>query len=89
VRTFYALADTDPTGKLLTTAPYDFYPETQWRDDMELGATELARAVGPGPQQQAYLSQPPRGPPPTSPPPIRTPSISTTWEVSPTTSWPG
>jgi endoglucanase len=53
----YALADTDPTGKLLTTAPYDFYPETQWRDDMELGATELARAVGPGPQQQAYLSQ--------------------------------
>jgi endoglucanase len=53
----YALADTDPTGKLLTTAPYDFYPETQWRDDMEFGATELAAAVGPGSQQQSYLTQ--------------------------------
>jgi len=53
----YALADTSPTGKLLTTIPYDFYPETQWRDDMELGATELARAVGPGAQQMTYLRQ--------------------------------
>jgi 3-hydroxybutyryl-CoA dehydrogenase len=52
----YALADTDPTGRLLTTAPYVFYPETQWRDDMELGATELAAAVGPGPQQNAYMT---------------------------------
>jgi endoglucanase len=52
----YALADTDPSGRLLTTAPYDFYPETQWRDDMELGATELAAAVGPGPEQTAYLT---------------------------------
>jgi endoglucanase len=53
----YGLADTDPTGKLLTTAPYGFYPETQWRDDMELGATELASAVGPGLQQRDYLGQ--------------------------------
>ncbi len=53
----YALADTHPTGNLLTTAPYDFYPETQWRDDMELGATELAAAVGSGSQQQTYLAQ--------------------------------
>ena len=53
----YALADTSPTGHLLTTVPYDFYPETQWRDDMELGATELAAAVGPGTQQTAYLQQ--------------------------------
>ena len=53
----YALADTSPTGKLLTTIPYDFYPETQWRDDMELGATELASAVGPGSQQTTYLRQ--------------------------------
>jgi endoglucanase len=53
----YALADTHPTGKLLTTAPYGFYPETQWRDDMELGATELAAAVGPGAVQQRYLGQ--------------------------------
>ena len=53
----YALADTDPSGRLLTAAPYDFYPETQWRDDMELGATELATAVGPGPTQNTYLSE--------------------------------
>ncbi len=86
----YALADTDPTGKLLTTAPYDFYPETQWRDDMELGATELARAVGPGPQQTG-LSQPGRGvgrlvhrlPRPGHPQPLRR------REGWPTTSWPG
>ncbi len=53
----YALADTHPSGRLLTTAPHSFYPETQWRDDLELGATELARAVGPGPQRTAYLAQ--------------------------------
>ncbi len=53
----YALADTAPSGRLVTTAPFAFYPETQWRDDMELGATELAAAVGPGPEQQEYLTQ--------------------------------
>jgi endoglucanase len=41
----FALADTHP-GRLLTVIPYDFYPETEWRDDMELGATELAIATG-------------------------------------------
>jgi endoglucanase len=30
---------------LLTALPWDFYPETSWRDDMMLGATELARAL--------------------------------------------
>jgi endoglucanase len=53
----YALADTSPSGNLLTTIPYGFYPESQWRDDMELGATELAAAVGPGTQQTSYLHQ--------------------------------
>ena len=53
----YALANTSPSGNLLTTIPYDFYPESQWRDDMELGATELAAAVGPGAQQTDYLHQ--------------------------------
>jgi endoglucanase len=53
----YTQADTSPSGRLLTTSPYAFYPETQWRDDMELGATELAAAVGPGPQQRSYLTQ--------------------------------
>ena len=39
----FALADTHP-GRLLSVIPFDFYPETEWRDDMELGATELAIA---------------------------------------------
>jgi endoglucanase len=41
----FALANTAPTGNLLTTAPYDFYPENEWRDDLELGATELYFAL--------------------------------------------
>jgi endoglucanase len=47
----FALADTSPTGTLLTTAPFDFYGETEWRDDLELGATELffALATADGP----------------------------------------
>jgi endoglucanase len=40
----FALADTTP-GRLLTVIPFDFYPETEWRDDLELGATELAIAT--------------------------------------------
>ena len=41
----YALAGTHWKGQLLTALPWDFYPETSWRDDMMLGATELARAL--------------------------------------------
>jgi len=41
----FDLADTAPTGNLVTTGPYDFYPEIEWRDDLELGATELYFAV--------------------------------------------
>ena len=41
----FDLADTAPSGNLLTTAPFDFYPEGEWRDDLELGATELYFAV--------------------------------------------
>jgi hypothetical protein len=55
----FALADTNPTS-LLTAAPYDYYPETEWRDDLELGATELALAL------QAAPSFPP-GLPETNP----------------------
>jgi endoglucanase len=32
----------------LTTVPYGFYPETNWQDDMELGATELSDALAEG-----------------------------------------
>jgi endoglucanase len=41
----YALANTNPSGNLLTVAPFSFYPETEWRDDLELGATELYFAL--------------------------------------------
>ena len=39
------LANSAPSGNLLTAIPFSFYPETEWRDDMELGATELYFAV--------------------------------------------
>ena len=47
--TIYSLADTHWKGQLMTTVPYDFYPETTWRDDMMLGATELALALAAAP----------------------------------------
>jgi len=33
------------SNKLLTTSPYNYYPQTSWQDDLELGATELALAM--------------------------------------------
>jgi hypothetical protein len=44
----FELASTDPQGNLLTAIPFDFYPETEWRDDLELGASELAIALDSG-----------------------------------------
>ena len=44
----FDLANTAPTGNLLTAGPFDFYPETEWRDDLEWGATELYFAVQSG-----------------------------------------
>jgi hypothetical protein len=41
----FELANTNPHGHLLTAIPFSFYPETEWRDDLELGATELAIAL--------------------------------------------
>lgn len=41
----FNLANTNPSGNLLTAGPWDFYPEVEWRDDMELGATELYFAL--------------------------------------------
>ena len=41
----FDLANTAPTGNLLTAGPFDFYPEIEWRDDLELGATELYFAL--------------------------------------------
>jgi endoglucanase len=44
----FDLANTSPSGNLLTVVPFSFYPETEWRDDLELGATELYFAVAGG-----------------------------------------
>ncbi len=44
----FDLADPSPSGDLTTAIPFDFYPETEWRDDMELGATELYFALAGG-----------------------------------------
>jgi endoglucanase len=44
----FDLANTAPTGNLMTVIPFSFYPETEWRDDMELGATELYSAIASG-----------------------------------------
>ena len=44
----FDLADTSPSGDLLTLIPFSFYPESEWRDDLELGATELADAISAG-----------------------------------------
>jgi endoglucanase len=43
----FDLANTAPST-LLTAGPFDFYPETEWRDDLELGATELYFALQSG-----------------------------------------
>ena len=41
----FDLANTAPSGNLVTAIPFSFYPETEWRDDLEWGATELYFAV--------------------------------------------
>ena len=41
----FDLADTSPPSQLLTASPHDFYGESEWRDDMELAATELYLAT--------------------------------------------
>jgi endoglucanase len=61
----FDLANTAPSGNLLTYVPFSFYPETEWRDDLELGAAELyfATAGGglpsglPHPDPAYYLSR--------------------------------
>jgi endoglucanase len=44
----FELANTAPSGNLLTVIPFSFYPESEWRDDLELGATELYKALAMG-----------------------------------------
>jgi len=41
----FDLANTRPTGPLLTALPHEFYGETEWQDDLEFAATELHLAL--------------------------------------------
>ncbi|MEV0828425.1 glycoside hydrolase family 9 protein [Nonomuraea rubra] len=41
----YAMARTTGVDRLVTSLPHAFYPESVWRDDMQLGAAELALAA--------------------------------------------
>jgi endoglucanase len=43
----FDLANTSP-GQLTTYIPYSFYPETEWKSDLELGAAELYLAMAGG-----------------------------------------
>jgi len=43
----FDLANTNP-GQLTTYVPFSFYPETEWRSDLELGAAELYLAMASG-----------------------------------------
>jgi len=44
----FDLANTAPSGNLTTYVPFSFYPETEWRSDLELGAVQLYLAVSSG-----------------------------------------
>jgi endoglucanase len=44
----FDLANTAPSGNLTTYIPFSFYPETEWRSDLELGAVQLYFAVASG-----------------------------------------
>ena len=41
----YSQAKTSGVTTLTTTAPFDYYPEAEWRDDMEFGAIQLYKAT--------------------------------------------
>jgi endoglucanase len=41
----FAQARTTDVGELVTAYPHAYYPEDSWQDDLEFGATELARAA--------------------------------------------
>jgi hypothetical protein len=44
-QTIFDLAKTRGVARLLTTSPYDNYPEVEWRDDLEWGAAEIFLAT--------------------------------------------
>ncbi|WP_164519619.1 glycoside hydrolase family 9 protein [Nocardioides ferulae] len=54
-RVVLSRARTRDVGRLLTTSPHSYYEEDEWRDDLELGAVEIAlagQALGVPPRRQ-------------------------------------
>jgi endoglucanase len=44
-KTIFSSAETKNVTDLLSVSPHGFYPESEWRDDLELGAVELYKAA--------------------------------------------
>ena len=55
----FGLADTSPKGPLVTVFTHDFYPESSWQDDLELGAVELYDALAAGPRPKGLPHEQP------------------------------
>ncbi|MCT9930672.1 glycoside hydrolase family 9 protein [Planotetraspora sp. A-T 1434] len=55
----YGMAKTENVKQLVTSLPFAFYPESAWRDDMELGGAQLALAAAKlgDPRASAWLEQ--------------------------------
>jgi endoglucanase len=58
-QTIYDQANTHPGRRLLTSVPYAYYTEPEWRDDMALGAAELYLATQQIASSPAVLAQGP------------------------------
>jgi hypothetical protein len=58
-KTIFSLAETKKVTDLLSVSPHDFYPETEWRDDLEFGAVELYKAslLAGSPDADNFLTQ--------------------------------
>ena len=58
-RTIFSSAETKNVTDLLSVSPHGFYPESEWRDDLELGAVELYKAdsLAGGERADDYLAQ--------------------------------
>lgn len=44
-KTIFSAAETKNVTELLSVSPHGFYPESEWRDDLEFGAVELYKAA--------------------------------------------
>jgi endoglucanase len=59
-QTIFDQANTRPRGQLFTTVPHAYYNESEWRDDMQFGATELYLGTARAGASSAGLPHPDR-----------------------------